>query len=244
MDEHTHFLELLRRHLERIVKDNAWEDETVNVRVKTLSPEEAIGNPEHEDYPLIKGRERMMEAEFLGSRGQAFTDMYGNFTATLAEVSTMQMENNFRRAVFLAAFNALCRHLGLVTQTVHCKDDKPPLCAKELARFIRDTYGSPRIAQVGLQPRMVEALAQEFELRVTDMDSDNVGRTKFGVPIQGPEETADNLSWCDVALVTGTTITNNTLRELITMKPTILYGVTAAAAAHFQEFPRFCPYGT
>ena len=228
----------------RIVKANSWENETVNVRVKTLTPEEAIGNPEHQDYPLIKGRERMMEAEFMGSRGQAFTDMYGNFSGTLAEIGTMSLANNFRRAILLATLNALSRHLGLVSQTVHCKDDQPPLCAKELREFIRNTYGAPRIALVGLQPRMVEALAQDFELRVSDLDPDNVGSTRFGVHIQGPEQTPENLDWCEVALVTGTTLTNDTLRKLLTMKPTIVFGVTAAAAAHFLELPRFCPHGT
>ncbi len=236
--------ELLRHTLDRMVKANSWQERNIDVRVKTLTPEEAIGNPEHQDYPLVKGRERMMEAEFLRSRGQAFTDMYGNFSGTLAEVASMEIENNYRRAVFLATLNALSRHLGLATGTVHCRDDQPPLCAKELTRFIRDTYGSPRIALVGLQPRMVQALAQEFELRVADMDPDNVGTTRFGVRIQGPENTVENIAWCDVALVTGTTLTNNTLHELVTMKPTIVYGVTAAAAAHFLGLPRFCPYGT
>lgn len=236
-------LETLREALNRMVKDNSWQDATINVRVKTLTPEEAIGNPEHQDYPLVKGRERMMEAEFNGSRGQAFTDMYGNFTGTLAEIASMDIANNYRRAIFLATLNALCRHLGLVTQTVHCKNDQPPLCAKELARFIRDTYGSPRIAFIGLQPRMVEALAREFEVRVTDLDPENVGATKFGVPIQGPDETASNIVWAELVLITGTTFTNDTVRELATMKPTIFYGVTAAAAAHFLELPRFCPYG-
>jgi hypothetical protein len=236
--------DVLRRALDRMVKANSWEEQTVHVRVKTLTPEEAIGNPEHQDYPLVKGRERMMEAKFLGSRGQAFTDMYGDFSGTLREVAAMEIENNYRRAVFLATLNALSRHLGLVTGTVHCRDDQPPLCAKELTGFIRDIYGSPRIALVGLQPRMVPALAQEFEVRVSDMDPDNVGTSKFGVHIQGPEDTVGNIDWCELALITGTTLTNDTLSELVTMKPLIVYGVTAAAAAHFLELPRFCPYGT
>jgi hypothetical protein len=238
------FFDLLRHAFDSMVKANSWQEKTVHVRVKTLTPEEAIGNPEHQDYPLIKGRERMMEAEFMGSRGQAFTDMYGNFSGSLAEVASMEIENNYRRAVFLATLNALSRHLGFVTSTVHCRDDQPPACAKDLARFIRDTYGSPRVALVGLQPRMVQALAETFELRVTDMDPDAVGTERFGIHIQGPEDTARNLAWCELALVTGTTFTNNTLRELVTNKPAIFYGVTAAAAAHFLGLPRFCPYGS
>ncbi len=238
------FFHLMQQKFQQLVREHSWQDKVVRVSVKTLTPEEAIGNPEHQDYPLVKGRERMMEAEFSGSRGQAFTDMYGNFSGTLAEVGAMEIENNYRRAVFLATLNALSRHLGLVTKTVHCRDDQPPLCATELVRFIRETYGSPRVALVGLQPRMVQALAQQFQLRVSDMDPDNVGTTRFGIHIQGPEETVGNIAWCELALVTGTTLTNNTIRELITKKPTVVYGVTTAAAAHFLELTRFCPYGT
>ncbi len=238
------FFDLLRVALDTMVKSNSWQDRVIDVRVRTLSPEEALGNPEHQDYPLVKGRERMMEAELLGSRGQAFTDMYGNFSGTLGEVCSMGLENNFRRAVFLSTLNAVCRHLGLATRTVHCRDDQPPLCARELVKFVRDRHGSPRIALVGLQPRMVQLLGQEFALRVTDLDPENVGTKRFGVPIQRPEETAENIRWCELALVTGTTLTNDTVRELVTMKPTIFYGVTVAAAAHILELKRFCPYGS
>ncbi len=91
---------------------------------------------------------------------------------------------------------------------------------------------------------MVEALAKEFELRVTDMDPENVGTRKFGVDIQGPEHTAGNIAWSDLALVTGSTLTNDTLRALLTEKPTVLFGVTIAAPAHFLNLKRFCPYGT
>lgn len=234
----------LRSAFQGIIEKHELETDIVHVKVKALTPHEAIGNPEHEDYPIIKGRERMMEANFRGSRGQAFTDMYGQFSGTLSEIVAMELANNYRRAIFLAALNAVTRHLNMVEGTAHCKDLDPPLCAKELAGTVRERFGNPRVALVGLQPRMVEALAGTFELRVSDMDPENVGTTKFGVRIQGPEETADNLAWCDVALVTGTTLTNATLRELLMEKPTIYYGVTVAAAAHILGLTRFCPYGT
>jgi uncharacterized protein (DUF4213/DUF364 family) len=238
------FFNLMQQKFQHLVKENSWQDEVVRVDVKTLTPQEAIGNPEDRDYPLIKGRERMMEADFLGSRGQAFTDMYGSFAGTLEQVVTMKLENNFKRAIFLAALNAVARHLGIVAKTIHCKDDRPPQCAKELMSYIRENYGQPRVALVGFQPRMAQALAQEFELRVTDMDPDNAGTVKFGISIQGPERTTGNIAWCDVAVVTGSTLTNDTLRDLLTEKRTIFYGVTIAASAHLLNLTRFCPYGT
>ena len=100
------------------------------------------------------------------------------------------------------------------------------------------------MALVGFQPRMAEALAQEFELRVTDMDPDNVGTVKFGINIEGPEQTACNIEWCNLALVTGSTLTNASLGELVMEKPAIFYGVTTAAAAHFLNLTRFCPRAT
>jgi hypothetical protein len=227
-----------------LIEENGFRDDVVHVKVKVLKPEEAIGNPEDRDYPLIKGKERMMEADFHGSRGQAFTDMYGEFSGTLAEAGAMRLKNNYRRAIFLATLNAVARHLGIVEKTIHCKDFEPPRCAKELVSYVKKNYGQPRVALVGLQPRMAQALGQEFELRVTDMDPDNVGTTKFGITIQGPEHTADNIAWCDVALVTGTTLTNDTLRGLLMGKQTVFYGATIAAAAHFLSLKRFCPYGS
>ncbi len=50
----------------RLSEENNLGAETIQVRVRTLSPQEAIGDPEDKDYPLTKGRERMMEAEFKG----------------------------------------------------------------------------------------------------------------------------------------------------------------------------------
>jgi hypothetical protein len=234
----------LRKELKALVEAHDWKNLRVDVRVKTLKPEEAIGNPEHDDYPIIKGREKMMEAEFLGSKGQAFTDMYGNFVGTLGDVSSMSLDNNYRRAVFLSTLNAVARHLGIAEKTIHCKDYDPPKCAKELALYVKDNFESPRIALVGLQPRMVESLAKEFELRVTDKDSDNIGATKFGIEVQGPEDTSANIEWCDLVIATGSTLTNDTLCEMIGKKPAIVYGVTIAAPAQFLKLTRYCPYGT
>ena len=82
--------------------ENDLLDETVVIRAKPLTPEEAIGNPESEDFPILKGVERLMQAEFAGSFGQAFTDMYGDFEGTLQDVLAMELTNNYRRAIFVA----------------------------------------------------------------------------------------------------------------------------------------------
>ncbi|MCK5230941.1 MAG: hypothetical protein KAR13_11780, partial [Desulfobulbaceae bacterium] len=70
--------ELKHRALE-LLKDKNLLNERVQVKARPLSTKEAIGNPEDDDFPLQKGKERLMQAEFLGAKGQAFTDSYGNF---------------------------------------------------------------------------------------------------------------------------------------------------------------------
>ena len=234
----------LRHSLTQQIAEQGWQQETVRVRVRTLTPEEAIGNPEDKDYPLIKGKERMMAAEFRGVQGQAFTDMFGHFQGTLQQVAELELTNNFRRAVFLTSLNAMMRARGLVERTVHCRDDAPPSCACQLVDYMSQKFGRPKIGMVGLQPRMVQELSKKFALRVTDMDQDNIGQNRFNVVIEGAEQNPDVLDWCDVALVTGTTLSNATLVQMLTHKPTVFFGVTVAAPAVILKLERFCPCGT
>lgn len=237
------FFDIMRSKFRQMIDENDWHNAPVRVQVKTLTPEEAIGNPEHDDYPLVKGRERMMEAVFDGAKGQAFTDRFGNFDGTMSLVAGLPLENSFQRAVLIASLNAVMRRLGLCERTVHCRDDEPPRCAEELVKFMESRYGNPKIAMVGLQPRMVEHLNRRFEIRVTDLDDENIGTEKFGVCIGGPEDTAANLQWCDVAFLTGSTLCNATLQELIGDKPSVVFGVTVAGPAQLLDLDRFCPLG-
>ena len=233
---------VLRRDLSRIVQQNDLGPKEIAIRAFPLSPEEAIGNPEDKDYPLVKGKERLMQAEFQGAKGQAFTDMYGDFGGTLAEVLEMDLKNNFRRAVFVSALNAVMRHLGLVSGTVHCRNEEPPRCAQELVKYLMEKHTGRRIALVGFQPRMAEALSQQFDLRITDLDGENIGRKKYGVRIWGPEKTTEHLEWCDLALVTGTSAANGTLDGFLHgPKPVIFYGVTISGAARLLCLEHFCP---
>src|SRR4030066_2551864 len=98
----TKMYDILKAEFVRTVKDNALEGEVV-IRAAVLSPEEAIGNPEDRDYPLIVGKERMMQAEFRGALGQAFTDMYGNFSGRPSEIAAMELKGNFSGAIFISS---------------------------------------------------------------------------------------------------------------------------------------------
>jgi len=235
--------DVLKEEFIKIMKAHALQSDEVVIKAVPLSPEEAIGNPEDKDYPLITGRERLMQANFRGSLGQAFTDMYGNFSGKLSDVIEMDLTNNFRRAVFISSLNAVMRYLGSATKTIHCKNNEPRECSHELIKYIETNYGQPKVAMVGLQPRMVEALSRNFELRVTDMDQTNIGKDKFGVTIQSPEKTAVHLDWADIAVVTGTTIVNDTIDPIRISKPVIFYGITISGAAKLLNLEHFCYFG-
>jgi hypothetical protein len=216
----------------------------VSVRARVLTAEEAIGNPESDDFPLQKGKERLMQAEFLNAIGQAFTDRYGDFEGILGDILDMSLGNNFRRAVFVATLNAVLRYVNQVDGTVHCRDQGPKQCAVELVYYLKARYGPVRIAQIGFQPRMVESLAPEFPLRVLDLDPDNIGARKFGVLIEGRDNTEEAIEWADLLFVTGTTLVNGTLGGFLGRKPILFYGTSIAGAAHLMDWDRFCAKST
>jgi hypothetical protein len=233
--------EILRQRLTAICRKEGLLGETVRVCATPLSTEEAIGTPEDKDFPLQKGKERLLQATFRDARGQAFTDHYGNYEGTLESLLATPPANTFRRAVFVAALNAVLKHLELIGNTVHCRDEDPRACASELAPQLRERFGAVKITQVGFQPRMVEALAPLFPLRLLDLDPDNLGHTKFGVPVEGPETASDAVAWAELLLVTGTTLVNDTIGDFLLDKPVLFYGTTIAGAAHLMGWERFCP---
>jgi|WetSurMetagenome_2_1015567.scaffolds.fasta_scaffold307959_2 uncharacterized protein (DUF4213/DUF364 family) len=230
----------LRKHFITLVKENHFENQDIIVRVKALTAQEAIGNPEDRDYPLILGREKMMQAEFKNTYGQAYTDMYGNYSGNLSKIVEMELVNNFRRAIFISSLNAVMRYLGSIDKTMHCKDEDPKECSTKLVEYVAQKHGHPKIAMVGLQPRIVESLAKNFQIKVTDMDKANIGVDKYGVIIQSPEKTKEHMDWCDIAIVTGSTIVNETITDFMLDKPVIFYGVTISGTAKILGLENFC----
>lgn len=233
----------LRKHFIGLVRENHLEVQDVIVRAKPLTPEEAIGNPEDKDYPLIIGRERMMQADLRNTCGQAYTDMFGNYTGKLIEIAEMELKNNFRRAIFISSLNALMRYVGLIDKTIHCKDNEPRECSSKLVEYVAQRYGRPKIAMVGFQPRMAESLARSFEIKVTDMDYANINAEKSGVIIQNPQKAKEHLDWCDIAVVTGSTIVNGTITDFLINKPVIFYGITISGAAKVLGLENYCYCG-
>lgn len=213
-------------------------DDPIPIQCRPLTPVEAIGDPGDRDYPILKGKEALVEARFREARGQAFSDTYGNRTVTVRALLDRLPENNREHAEFVAALNAVYRHLGLCEGTVHCRDDEPRECARELDGRIP---AGERVLLVGLQPRMLQFLVERNPVRVVDLDPDNTGTVKYGVAVEGPETTGEGIAWCARILATGSTLVNGTLpRFLGSGKPVTVYGVTIAAAAVILGLDRFC----
>ncbi len=234
----------LREHLEATAGRHGLLDESILVSARALSPEEAIGSPEHDDYALVTGRERMMQADVRGACGHAFTDMYGRWEGTVGEVCRTEPLNNYRRAILAATLNAVMRFAGEIEGTVHCRDDGPVECARELADFVASGgYGGP-FALVGYQPRLAEALSSLGELRIVDLDERNIGRTRAGVRVAGPGGTEAALEGAGSVFVTGSTLVNGTMPRFLRLAaPTVFYGVTIAGAARVLGLRRFCARG-
>lgn len=236
-------LEEARTKLTQLVATHKWnENEKVHiVSAHDLTPTEAIGTPDRNDYPLLTGKEVMMEARFHDGIGQAFTDQPGRFDGTLGEVLQLPLDTNFRRAVFVATLNAVMRNLNQVEATVHCKDSEPLLCSQKLPEHIQKLYGRPKIAFIGLQPGLIQALSNaEFDLRVTDLNPDNIGHIRCGARINDAAHNAEHVAWADIVLSTGSVLVNDTYHELQQGKPIIYYGVTAAGLAKMFNLSRIC----
>ena len=237
--------EILKKYFSNLVLTHGLEGEEIRVMTRPLTAEEAIGTPKDDDYPLLKGRERLMEAEFRGSKGHAYTDLFGDYEASLGEIAQLHLVNNFKRAVFIAALNAVMRSLDLVEGTVHCRDEEPAECARDLNRYLKDAFGVlERVALVGLQPRLLEALAGEYRVRAVDLDPENIGEVRKGVRIESPEQIEEIITWAELLLVTGTTVVNGTIERFLDRdRPVVFYGVTIAGPARVLNLNRFCVKG-
>lgn len=212
--------------------------EKLQIRCQALSSIEAIGHPQHQDYPIIRGHEKMIEADFMGSRGQAFTDHYHNSEYSLQQILELPLENDQQRADFIAALNAVYRHLKLCDKTVHCKNDEIVLCGKQVDSAV---MADQKILLIGLQPRILENLSSKQPIRVIDLDPSNIGQHKYGVTIEDESQTETAIDWCDQILATGSTLVNGTICQFLqSQKPVTFFGVTISAAAKILNLDHYC----
>ncbi|MCP4553512.1 MAG: hypothetical protein GY834_16055 [Bacteroidetes bacterium] len=233
--------EELKEALGKEIQKHNLSGQNISVRCKALSAEEAIGTPEHDDYPIIKGKEVMVEAVFKGAKGQAFADEFENADYSVDDLLKIDLNSNKNRASFISGLNAVYRYLNLCDKTIHCKDAEPKECADNVSEFIRPRKN---VFLVGHQPRFLEMLVKQYNVRAVDMDQDNIGSNVFGTTIEPPEMTSDAIKWCDLIFATGSTIVNGTITNFLNQdKPALFYGVTISAAAKILNLQTYCHCG-
>ena len=236
------FLHQFIKEMRKLISQHALENEIVSVFARPLTPEEAIGNPAHNDYPLLKGKERIMQAVFQNVKGHAYSDHTGNFSGSLSRVINLPMDSNFHRALFVATANAVLKKIGIINKSCHCKDDDPVMCATYLKDVLLP-FSPKRIGIIGHQPRLLEEAVRNFEVRICDRDPENIGIIKSGVSVEDPEAYKDIKKWADLILATGTTLVNDTIDNFTGSVPIIFYGITVSGAAKLLHLHHFCPLG-
>ncbi len=233
----------LKDKFKKIIDTNKLNTGEIKIRSVSLSPQEAIGITERKDYPILDGREIMLQAEYDGFIGQAFTSSPADYSGSLSEILDNDIIGDpHDRALFIAAMNAVMRSVGLADRTVHCKNQGPELCAKQMVPFIKEKYGNPKILQVGYQPAIFQQIAENFDMRILDLNPDNVGSEKYGVTVEhGIDDYDDAVNWADIILCTGSTICNGSIVKYIDIgKEVIFYGTTLAGAAELLGLKRAC----
>ncbi|HUU46057.1 MAG TPA: DUF364 domain-containing protein [Acidobacteriota bacterium] len=245
-------LEQTRIRIREIAQKEQLLHVDVTVLAKPLTPEEAIGHPGRRDFPIIIGKERVLEAAIRGSKGHAYTDAPREFLGALDDVLNLGLSSNQNRAIYVATLNAVLNHLGMVDKTVHCRDEDPEECALEIAQVLSEKHGSTDVGLIGLNPAIAERLIDTFgpdHVRITDLSADNIGERRFGVEIwDGNKRTEELIDVSAVIVITGTTLVNGTFDHIMNRiraqgKEYIVYGVTAAGVCHLSGLRRVCPKG-
>lgn len=244
MERRMRFYEILRREFGQVVRDRGLAAEEIEIVARGLSPKEAIGETKRKDFPLLKGREVLLQAEYRNTHGQAFTESPSQFRGTLQEILDLDILNDgYDRGLFIAALNAVMRALDLTDGTVHCRGEEPELCAAEFVEELRKKYENPKLAMVGFQPALVDALSREFRVRVLDLDQENIGKQKGRVMIEDGNEkyTEVILDWADLILCTGSTVANGSIGNYVdTGKEVLFYGTTVSGTASLLGLKRWC----
>ncbi len=221
------------------------------ISIRPLSPDDAIGARADGEFVIKKGKERVIEATFDGARGQAFTDTPSEWTGSLRELLDLDLSVVRNRALFVAGLNAVMRCLESAEGTIHCKDEDPTRCGPDIAGTVEQRFGQVRVGLIGLQPSILKGLADKLgpdNVRVVDLNPDNIGATKSGVTVwDGNTDLQRLMDWCEVGLSTGSSVVNGTINDIRARfaqagKPLIFFGNTISGIAALLGLDRLCPF--
>ena len=234
---------ILMNYFSDLISEHNLDDEEIFVSIKSLTEKEAIGITERKDFPLLNGKEVLIEANFKNSLGQAFTNSRSALSIKLSNVRDLDIENNdYDIAIFISILNSVMKHLGLISNTVHCKNEEPELCAEQIANFLNaDLYKN--ILLIGYQPAFIDKLSSAgYNLRVLDLNVDNIGEIRYGIKIEDGNLFKEAISWANIILCTGSTIGNRSIMNFLNLenKEVYFYGTTIAGPSKILNLKRLC----
>lgn len=234
--------ETLRYEFEKIVNNSQLDTDNIKINAKGLTAYEAIGDTDRKDYPILTGKEVMLQAEYKGCFGQAFTSAPADFTGKLSDIINGSIvDNEYERALFIASLNAVMKYLGKTYGTIHCKNEGPEVCATEFINYLKCKYDNPKILQVGYQPALFAKLAQNFKMRIVDLNPENIDKEEHGIRVEDGTRFEEAANWADLILCTGSTICNGSIVDYINLdKEVVYYGTTLAGVAQILGFERLC----
>jgi len=199
------------------------------------------------EYALMKGKEVIVNCEIRGCYGQAFTDKPTECKVKIDRILDLNLDDTGNRALFFSALNAVMRFLVEIDGVVHCRENEAERCGHMMASKILEEHGKVRVAHIGYQPGHVSALSKTFdEVYVTDLNPENISKEKFGIKILDGSENEDVISSVDVACITGSSLINGTLFDLLRFcekynTHCLLYGITVKGAGKILGYEVFCP---
>ncbi|MGN0295406.1 MAG: Rossmann-like domain-containing protein [Lachnospiraceae bacterium] len=239
------FYDTLKQRFKQLLTDYEIGNETVEITCRALSPEEAIGKTKRRDFPILTGKDIMIQAEFRGCRGQAFTEAPLEFRGSLAEIVNADLSRDpYARGLYIATLNAVMSYLGKCTGTVHCRTDGPESCARDMYGWLRANYPDiSRITLVGYQPALLEMLSgSEYQVRVLDLNPGNIGAARYGITVEDGEKARNDASeWADLILCTGSTVCNGTIVNYLDLDTEVVFfGTTLSGCAELMGLKRAC----
>lgn len=237
--------DILRNKFIEIINNNDLNTTSIEIESKGLTAQEAIGNTERKDYPILVGNEIMLQAKYKGSIGQAFTPSPVNFSGTIEDVLKLNLKEDLsNRGIFIATINAVLKHLSLSDSSIHCKDDEPGKCAKKYLEYLNENYKDKKILLVGLQPGILSQISKRGNVRVLDLNPKKIGTYVESVLIEdGLKSYESCVEWADLILCTGSVFANGSMDLYLNLnKEIIFYGTSCSGPAYLLNLKRFCPY--
>ena len=84
----------LKESFKKLIAEYNLEQEPVKISCRALSAEEAIGETKRKDFPIITGKDIMIQTEYKNGRGQAFSDAPTLFEGTLNDICKLDIEGD------------------------------------------------------------------------------------------------------------------------------------------------------